>query len=604
MELPSSPTRQFSLTIIVRVRRERLNRLRDELEKIRHETLQLMEGQPVKPSMPFHAMKTIHYARWVLIDQQRAFMTGPQLVLSTNYDGPVGDEHCSESEALRKHVVEMIEHGHAALHEIYRCCEGYAPANINVDTIKNCLQNYLTDPAHRNPSSTFYVGAPGRSRDQILDEAELRRRVERVIDDKQQDPSWPPTDSLVIRRDIRDMLDMLDMEVPPFPPQPSVFEGPKWTLKVLGAIVLVLFSFALIANGNYLLGEVWPELPWRLAKFLMTATVGLAAAVLYSYIKRIVPEPGHLLRSVLVGSLLLIGIIGSMLASWDLLETFAWEIHLAIAGAAFLAAAPWRAWKSALAVLGFIAVAALIVVSPGFTRPSLASWSYAFVILFLALAIFVVGVTIIERYAKRQLHLREASDPPFEPYHTKGGFMYAERTSRDENRFFQNQLSNIAVVKSGALRAVLLRGVFYALQLLASTIYNKGKLGQIPTIHFARWVLINDGSDALFLSNFDSSWQSYLGDFIDKASSGLTAVWSNTVGYPRTHNLLSAGSEDADRFKAWARHVQVPTHVWYSAYPGLSIRNINDNTIIRRGLATPEQVPGSQWLDALHGRQA
>ena len=27
----------------------------------------------------------------------------PQLVLSTNYDGPVGDEYCSEEEALRRH---------------------------------------------------------------------------------------------------------------------------------------------------------------------------------------------------------------------------------------------------------------------------------------------------------------------------------------------------------------------------------------------------------------------------------------------------------------------------------------------------------------------
>ncbi|MGB1016807.1 MAG: hypothetical protein ACPG4T_21890, partial [Nannocystaceae bacterium] len=178
MELPSSPTRQFSLTIIVRVRRERLNRLRDELDKIRCETIEVMEGRAAKASMPFQAMKTIHYARWVLIDHQRAFMTGPQLVLSTNYDGPVGDEHCSEEEALRRHVAEMIEHGYEALHEVYRCCEGFVPANNDVPAIKRCLQNYLTDPTCRHPSSTFYVGAPGRSRDQVLDEAELRRHVD------------------------------------------------------------------------------------------------------------------------------------------------------------------------------------------------------------------------------------------------------------------------------------------------------------------------------------------------------------------------------------------------------------------------------------------
>lgn len=601
MDLPSSPTRQFSLTIIVRVRRERLNRLRDELDKVRCETIKLMDGEAVTASMPFAAMKTIHYARWVLIDHQRAFMTGPQLVLSTNYDGPVGDEHCSESTALPRHIDEMVEHGYVALHRIYGCCEGYNPDSEDPQTIKKRLRDYLKDTSHHYQTSTFYIGAPGRSRDQIFAEADLRRRVERVIDDKQKDPNWPPKDSLAIRRDI---LGALGETLPSFPPQPSVFEGTAWNLKLLGAVVLLLTAIAVITNGNYLLGQAWPELPWRLAKFLMTAMAGLVVFILYRYLQWIIPEPGRLIRSVLVGAVVVIGVIGSMLASWDLLATFDWQIHLIIAAAAFLAASPWKSWKVAFGAGVFVGLAALIVASPGFTRPTLAFWSYAFVVLVLAIALFAVGVGILYKYALKHLHHLEATDPPFEPYHTKAGFLYAERTSMDENRFYQNQLSNISVVKSGAFRALLLRGVFYALQLLASTVYNKGKLGQIPTIHFARWVLINDGSDALFLSNFDSSWQSYLGDFIDKASTGLTAVWSNTVGYPRTHNLLSAGSEDADRFKAWARHVQVPTHVWYSAYPGLSIRNINDNTIIRRGLAAPDQVPGPQWLDALHGRQS
>ena len=36
-------------------------------------------------------------------------------------------------------------------------------------------------------------------------------------------------------------------------------------------------------------------------------------------------------------------------------------------------------------------------------------------------------------------------------------------------------------------------------------------------------------SDLLFLSNYGGSWESYLEDFITKAHTGLTGVWSNTA---------------------------------------------------------------------------
>ena len=600
MDLPSSPTSQFSLTVIVRVRRERLARLRDLLDRIRRETIALMEGEATATAVPFAAMRTVHFARWVLIDSHRGFMTGPQLVFSTNYDGPVGDERCSEDEALRRHIAEVVEHAYAALHSLYECCEGYAPEGDDPQSLRRSLEAFLSAPDRRYPSSTFYVGAPGRSRDQILGEAALRRRVDEVIDRKQREPGWPPNDSVAIRRDI---VEALGERPPVFPPQPSIFAGPQWTLKVIGLVVLLLLVFLIVTTGNYLFWMLWPQASSWFSTASMTVAVGLSALVVYRYLKLILPEPGWLIRGAVVGLLVITSLVGSMLASWDRLTTFSWQLQLAIAAAAIIAAAPWRSWRLSLALTGFVAVAALIVATPGFHQPALIDWCYAFTVLTLAVTIIVVILSYLERRARRHLHALEATDPPFEPYYTEVEFSHTERSSLDENRFFQNQLSNIAIIKSGAFRALLIRGVFYALQLLARTVYNKGKLGDIPTIHFARWVLINQGEDALFLSNFDSSWQSYLGDFIDKASTGLTAVWSNTVGYPRTRDLLYAGSEDADRFKAWARHIQIPTQVWYSAYPGLSIRNINDNTITRRGLADLEGVSAQEWLNALHGRQ-
>jgi hypothetical protein len=193
----------------------------------------------------------------------------------------------------------------------------------------------------------------------------------------------------------------------------------------------------------------------------------------------------------------------------------------------------------------------------------------------------------------------EATDKPFAPIYSAAERAHVEITTRGENLFYQNPLSNIVEVKGGAFRRLLIRLVLFAIDTLAREYFVRGTLGEIPSIHAAHWYLLDGGRRLAFTSNYDGSWESYLGDFIDQASSGLTAVWSNTSGYPRTHFLAFAGSNAGDRFKAWSHHIQVCTRVWYAAYPSLSIVQINDATLIRRGLADPHAVPPEQWLARL-----
>ena len=81
----------------------------------------------------------------------------------------------------------------------------------------------------------------------------------------------------------------------------------------------------------------------------------------------------------------------------------------------------------------------------------------------------------------------------------------------------------------------------------------------------------------LFFSNYDGSWESYLGEFIDRAACGLTAVWSNTVGFPRTCRLLGAGARDEEAFKQWTRRHQILTQVWWSGVPDSTVQNIRDD---------------------------
>jgi len=164
----------------------------------------------------------------------------------------------------------------------------------------------------------------------------------------------------------------------------------------------------------------------------------------------------------------------------------------------------------------------------------------------------------------------------------------------------QNHLASVIAVKPGFVRATTLPVVLWVINLLARAFYTNGNLGGIPSIHFAHWSLIDDGRHLVFLSNFDGSWESYLGDFIDKAATGLTAVWSNTREFPRTRFLAFAGAADGPRFRQWARAHGCPTAVWYSAYPTLTMPIIDNNTALREGLYAPlhgEEVQA--WLRRL-----
>jgi hypothetical protein len=165
----------------------------------------------------------------------------------------------------------------------------------------------------------------------------------------------------------------------------------------------------------------------------------------------------------------------------------------------------------------------------------------------------------------------------------------------------QNQLTHVVSLRPGPLRALSTRVVLGAIDFLARELFVRGSLGNISSIHFARWVLIDGGKRLLFFSNYDGSWENYLGDFIDRAAIGLTAVWSNTVDFPKSVLLVGKGATDEERFKAWTRAHQIPTQVWYSAYPTLTVANILNNRKIsaqlRRGITREDQA--REWLQLL-----
>jgi len=163
--------------------------------------------------------------------------------------------------------------------------------------------------------------------------------------------------------------------------------------------------------------------------------------------------------------------------------------------------------------------------------------------------------------------------------------------------YAHNHMVSLTERKPGWLRYFTSRLIFFAIANVGPRLYKPGYLGEIGTIHFARWITVPGTRDLIFFSNYGGSWESYLEDFITLAHAGLTGVWSNTVGFPRTSNLIGDGATDGERFKRYARQSMYPTLFWYSAYPELDTDMIRANADVRRGLsgAMTEDAAAS-WL--------
>jgi hypothetical protein len=117
--------------------------------------------------VPFRKMRTLHYARWVIVEPQRApdgRSFPASLLFSTQYDKP-----------RRRHLDELIRLGEEGLLRIYSCCEGFdgeaGPSPVR-------LRRYLH--RHRQRASAFYIGAFRRSLPRIEAEERLTAEIRRV----------------------------------------------------------------------------------------------------------------------------------------------------------------------------------------------------------------------------------------------------------------------------------------------------------------------------------------------------------------------------------------------------------------------------------------
>jgi hypothetical protein len=96
-------------------------------------------------------------------------------------------------------------------------------------------------------------------------------------------------------------------------------------------------------------------------------------------------------------------------------------------------------------------------------------------------------------------------------------------------------------------------------------------LDEIGTVHFARWVILPDEADGgqlLFTSNFDGPWDDYIEDFASQSAPSFDAIYANCEGWPER------GARDVVAFKEYVRRHELPSNVYYRAYPTATVRQV------------------------------
>ncbi len=137
----------------------------------------------------------------------------------------------------------------------------------------------------------------------------------------------------------------------------------------------------------------------------------------------------------------------------------------------------------------------------------------------------------------------------------------------------QNELTLVTVIDDGNTNRV--RAVMAAIDAFAKRLAPPGSLMGISTIHFVRWLVIDDGKRLMMVSDYDGSWESYIDEFAEMILSGLDAIWETSLSFPPD------GARDLPAFKRFLRSHQVPADVFYSAYPLDTVLSIGSDTRAR-----------------------
>lgn len=177
---------------------------------------------------------------------------------------------------------------------------------------------------------------------------------------------------------------------------------------------------------------------------------------------------------------------------------------------------------------------------------------------------------------------------------------FVQALAVQEDHGVQNPFTSAGYVKPGPFRSFTASVVLGGISFLTRHVFNHADLIGVKTIHFGRWVFIDQKRRLIFTSSYDGSLESYMDDFVDKIAWGLNAVFSNGVDYPKTNWLILDGAHDEQVFKRFNLAHQLVAPFWYAGYQGLTALNIENNARVRAGLYGDMDGPAARaWLRRL-----
>ncbi|HVF83318.1 MAG TPA: hypothetical protein VM913_03995 [Sphingomicrobium sp.] len=480
----------------------------------------------------------------------------PLFILEANFDGP--------APIFWGQLCSIFEE---ELRAMLRCCkrplDGDGP-----------LYDAVTEPGSRAPvapyfetrtqaPSVFHHGNRGLTRHRILDDEKLFVAMRKAIDVEKGPSPYrglePEVARLRLRKDLISQFPWLDLSAPKRVP---LAEG---TADVVRLALFAVVLLCVLSLPGLLLA---PFVRWTTYLLVVAGLTALVAGLLF------------VKRRGLEGTEVAGGFPKVVLRPyWLILYAIGIAVYVVIATVLLLFIAD--AISRLLAALGGAPLW-------GEKAPF---WSAARIVgLGLLAAPLSLGLILLRvRYHEKRDSTRENPALDLERVAEMG---------RREDWIAQNHMGSIVLIKPGALRTAIIRAGHLGLGLVLRVTARAGYLGNMRTVHFAHWAFLNNGSRLLFLSNFDHSWGSYLDDFIEKASKGLTLAWGSGVGFPPARFLILDGAAHGRLFKTWALASRSVSRFWYSAYRDLTVDQIERNHRLANGLRARSlsDDEASEWM--------
>lgn len=503
------------------------------------------EGEPGTYPRVLAGLPTCHFLSLCVFESADY---DPVLVIEANFDGKPGPFW-----AQLQHLVGED------LREALRCCKRPLDGS---DT----LYDQITAPgSRRDPAPflerhvmrprAFFHGSRGLTRERILAEAALAEAVQEQIGDG--GGKWLGRSAEEVRQAMREkLMSSFSWLAEPAPRRISRRESLLDWIK-LGA---VLFAFLFLCTVP---GAVLAALLGETKHALLLAVAALPVWLILRDYRRPLRDAETSRQKSLLSSIF--GHAGKIIAVIATLFVLSWPI---VAGLNVLA------WDLSWAEAGREAARQIL-------------WGIAWLVL-----VILPAALIWLRYLERHDSSHEA--PSIDP-------VMLRQMIELEDWIPQNHMASVVSLRPQILRRVLAYLGTLVIHLALRAAVRDGYLGSMRTIHCAHWAFINNGSRMLFLSNFDLSWEAYFDDFIEKAHEGVTAIWGGSVGFPPTTMLIEDGAAHGQAFKRWARHSMSPTRFWVSAYPNLTVDQIERNNRIANGLCAERlsRQAAAKWASDL-----